>query len=130
MFENYQTDRSVKGLAVAVTMLLIAACASAPMAPTAALDEAKVAIEVAERVDATRHAGAELDEARQKMTAADNAVLKKDMIMAERYARQAKVSAELATAKTEAIKALAVNEELNRGSEALIEEMQRSGDQQ
>jgi hypothetical protein len=51
------------------------------------------------------------------------------MVMADRYAKQSTVMAELATAKTEAAKALAVNEEMNRGAKALIEEMQRSGDQ-
>jgi hypothetical protein len=110
-------------------MLLITACASAPMAPTASLNEAKHAIEVAERVDASHHASAELDEARQKLLSADKAVTSEDMVLAERYAKQSKVMAELATAKTEAAKALAVNEELNRGAKALIEEMQRTGDQ-
>jgi hypothetical protein len=38
--------------------------------------------------------------------------------------------AELATARTGAAKALAINEEMNRGAKALIEEMQRTGDRQ
>jgi hypothetical protein len=52
------------------------------------------------------------------------------MVLADRFAKQSIVMAELATAKTEAAKAQAVNEELKRGSKALIEEMQRIGDQQ
>jgi len=37
--------------------------------------------------------------------------------------------AELATARTEATKATEINQELIRGSEALVEEMQRAGEQ-
>jgi hypothetical protein len=129
MFKIHPTDRLVRITAVAGVMLLIAACASAPTAPTASLNEAKLAIGVAERNDAGHHAGAELDEARQKLVSADKAVAAENMVMADRYAKQSTVMAELATAKTEAAKALAVNEEMNRGAKALIEEMQRSGDQ-
>ncbi|MGB5352891.1 MAG: DUF4398 domain-containing protein [Woeseia sp.] len=125
-----QTTRVFSATAIAVVMLLITACASAPPAPTMAMDEAKNAIEIAERVDAGQHAPAELDEARQKLNESNKAVAAKNMVMADRFAKQAKVVAELAAANTEAAKALAVNEELNRGAKALIEEMQRTGDQQ
>jgi serine/threonine protein kinase HipA of HipAB toxin-antitoxin module len=130
MLKSHHTGRLISTAAVAGVMLLMAACASAPPAPTASLNEARLAIEVAERVDASSHARAELDEARQKLVSADRAVASENMVLADRYAKQATVMAELATAKTEAVKALAVNEEMNRGAKALIEEMQRTGDQQ
>jgi predicted Zn-dependent peptidase len=118
------------GAALASAMLLFVACASAPPAPTASINEAKLAIEVAEKVDAGHFANAELDEARQMLIAADKAVKAENMVLANRYAQQSIVTAQLATAKTEAAKAQAVNAELNRGAKALIEEMQRTGDQQ
>jgi hypothetical protein len=111
-------------------MLLFAACASAPPAPTASLNEAKLAIAAAEKVDANHHATAELDEARQKLVLANNAVTAKNMVLASRYAEESTVTAMLATARTEAAKAQAINDEMKRGAKALIEEMQRTGDQQ
>jgi hypothetical protein len=51
------------------------------------------------------------------------------MVLANRYAEQSTLTAELATARTEAAKAQAVNAEMNRSADALIEEMQRTGDQ-
>lgn len=130
MFETYRNRRLLTAGAFAGAMLLFAACASAPTAPPASLNEAKLAIEVAEKVDASQYANAELDEARQKLIAADKAFKEKNIVMANRYGQQAKVTAELATARTESAKAKAVNEELNRSTIALLEEMQRTGDQQ
>ena len=114
---------------LAGAMLLLAGCATMPTAPTASLDEAKRAIQAAEKDDASHYAGAELDEARQKLILADRAVEAEDMILAERLAQESTVTANLAAARTEATKAEALNKELSLGSEALIEEMQRSGDQ-
>jgi hypothetical protein len=119
---------AVAGLAGA--MLLVTACASAPTAPPTSLNEANLAIEAAERVDASHFANAELDEARQKLMLAEKAVVAENLVMANRYAEQSTLTAELATARTEAAKAAAVNEEMRRSAKALIEEMQRTGDQQ
>ena len=118
----------VAGLAGA--MLLFAGCASAPMAPPASLDQAKIAIEAAEKDDAGQYAGAELDEARQKLIMANNAVGAEDMVLAERFARESTVTAKLAAARSEATKAETINEEMRRSAEALAEEMRRAGDQQ
>lgn len=113
---------------VAGSLMLVAACASAPPAPDAALDAAKVAIANAEKADAGHHAGAELGEARQKLASADDAVAAEKMVLAERFAQESRVQAELASARTEAAKAAAVNEELKRGAVALNEELERSGE--
>jgi hypothetical protein len=130
MFETYRNRRLLTAGALAGTLLVLAACASAPIAPTASLNEAKLAIQVAEKNDASHFAGAELDEARQKLILADKAVVAEDMVQAERYANESTVTATLAAAKTEATKAEAVNEEMSQGAKALNEEMQRAGDQQ
>jgi hypothetical protein len=52
------------------------------------------------------------------------------MMLAEQLAQESIVMAQLAGARTEATKAEAVNEEMSRGTKALIEEMQRTGGQQ
>lgn len=118
------------GLAGAI--MLVAACASNPPAPTTSLDAARVAIANAEKADASHYAGAELDAARQKLLLADAAVSdkrQKSMSLADRLAQEARVEAELASARTGAAKAAAVNKEMDRGADALTEEMQRAGDQ-
>lgn len=130
MSEINRDHRLLIAAALAGALLLVSACTSAPTAPPASLNEAKLAIEAAEMADASHYATAELDEARQKLMSADAAFLAEDLVLADRYAEQSTLTAELATARTEAAKAQAVNAELNRGAKALIEEMQRTGDQQ
>lgn len=109
-------------------LMLLGACASTPTAPDSALDGARVAISNAEKAEAGRFAGPELGEARDKLALADNAVRDKDMVAAERFAQESQVQAELASARTAAAKARAVNEEMERGADALTEEMQRAGE--
>jgi len=120
--------RPVMAAGVAGILILVSACASAPLTPDSALDAAKVAISNADKAGAGEHANAELAEARARLTLADSAVKEEDMVMAERFARESQVQAELASARTEAAKAAAVNREMERGTEAMTEEMQRAGD--
>ncbi len=109
-------------------LMLVAACAATPQAPESALDAARVAISNAEKAEAGQFAGAELGEAREKLALADNAVQDENMVVAERFALESQVQAELASARTAAAKAASVNEELGRGADALAEEMQRAGE--
>jgi hypothetical protein len=111
--------------------LVIAACASTPPAPTAQLQAAQQAISNAERTDAGRHAAAELSEARTKLASANTAVQEERMVSAAQLADQSRVEAELASARTAAVKARTVNDEMKRSTGTLIDEMQRStGEQQ
>jgi hypothetical protein len=115
--------RAVVGLMGA---LMLVACASTPPAPTASLQAAQQAIANAERVEASRYAPGELSQARTKLSSADTAVSEKRMLIAERFADQSRAEAELASARTAATKARAVNEEMKLSTGTLIEEMQRS----
>ena len=115
------------GLAGAI--LLAGACTSTPPAPTRSLDAARTAITTAEKDDAGRFAAAELGEAREKLAQADSAVTAKNMLAAERLAEEARVEAELASARTDAAKAMAVNDDMRKGNDVLRDEMQRTGDQ-
>ena len=115
------------GIAAGITgALILSACASAPPAPTAAMDAAKTAISNAERAEAGRYATVELAEARTKLASADDAVLAKKMVMAEQLAEQSRTEAELASARTDAAKAKLVNDEMSQSTGTLIDEMQRN----
>jgi hypothetical protein len=112
-------------------VLILGGCASTPP-PTASLVAARTAIGDAEKAGAGRFAQPELSEARDKLTAANSEVGKSNMIDAEQLANEARVEADLAAAKTEQAKAIAVNDEMKQSNAALIDEMQRksSGVQQ
>jgi hypothetical protein len=107
-------------------VLLVAACASTPPEPTVALKAAEQAIATADQTRVADAASPELNEARQKLTAAQSAAQDKHMVEAERLAFESRVDAELASAKSEALKAQAVNDEMKRGTEALTQEMDRN----
>ena len=110
---------------------MLAACASTPPPPTASLQAAQQAISNAERVEAGQFAAGELGAARTKLASADAAVTEKKMIIAGRFADESRAEAELASAKTAATKAKAVNDEMRTSTATLIQEMQRSsGDKQ
>ncbi|MFV8834711.1 DUF4398 domain-containing protein [Aquisalimonas sp.] len=120
---------------LAIAVALLSACASTPLSPpTASLTEAKEAIDRAEESEARQYAGRELEEAKHKLEQAERAISgaegQQDMVEAARLAREARVAADLASARTEAAKAEEVNRQMARGAEALTEEMRRTGEQQ
>lgn len=108
----------------AVFMLM--ACASAPLPPSEALRAAEQAITTADQDRVADYASPELSEARQKLTAARKAVTEENMVAAARLAQQAKLDADLASAKAGAARALAVNEETRESIDVLKQEMQRN----
>lgn len=118
---------SQRGLRIAVPALLLflTACASTPPIPAASLQAAEKAILVAESAGAITHATAELDDARGKLDDARRAVGEEEMIVAGWLADEARANADLASAKTSAAKARAVNDDMERSTAVLIEEMQR-----
>ncbi len=105
---------------------LSAACASTPPAPDASLQAAEQSITAAERLDAGHSAPGELGEARSKLAAAKVAVEAGRMASAERLALQSRAAAELASAKTAAVKALAVNAEMKSSNAAMLDELNRN----
>lgn len=129
-FNNASITRRRFRIGLLPALLVFAGVAiAAPPIPATNLQAAKQAIANAERVDAATHAGVELGEARGKLAAAQSAVQEKKMVVAQQYADEARAEAELAAAKTSAVKAVAANEDIKRGTATLIEEMQRkSGD--
>ena len=112
-------------IAVPAILILTAACASTPPIPTASLQAAQQSIANAERVDAGTHAAAELSEARTKLSAAQMALGKEEMLSAGRLADEARAEADLAVARTSLAKASAVNSAMEHSNATLTEEMQR-----
>jgi len=105
---------------------LLAGCSSPPKAPDQALQAAELAIATAEQARVADYASPELGQARDKLTAAREAVAKEEMTSAARLAAQSRADAELATAKAEAAKAQAVNDELGKNINTLEQELQRN----
>lgn len=106
--------------------LMVTSCASTPLPPTQALQAAELAIKNAEQARVADYSSPELGEAREKLTAARLAVEKKDMVAALRFAEQAAVDADLAAAKSGAAKAKTVNDEMQKSTSTLKQEMQRN----
>jgi|AntRauTorcE11898_2_1112593.scaffolds.fasta_scaffold16066_2 putative cell wall-binding protein len=125
------STRIFGAIGLVIAMAVMSACASTPpVAPTAELANARDAITSAEQDGARQHAGSQLDEAKQKLMRAEESVSNEKMIQAKRFAQEAVMAAELASARTESAKAVAINEEMERSAEALDEEMRRTGGQQ
>lgn len=111
-------------------LLILGGCASAPEPPTAELQAAEQAISSAERARVTDYASVELSEARDKLSAARRAVQDKEMVQAQHLAQQARLDAELASARAEVAKAREVNEQMQKGIDTLKMEMQRKTGEQ
>lgn len=109
-----------------ITLLALTACASTPQPPTQQLQAAELAITGAEQAGVADYASVELNEARTKLAAAHTAVDTAEMLLAERLADEARVSAELATAKAEMLEAGEVNEDMQRSLDVLRQELQRN----
>ena len=106
--------------------LLLAACASTPPAPLAALAEAKQAIAMADQARIADASSPDLAEARTKLTAADAAVQTRHMDEADRLAQESRVAAELSLSKSNALKNQTVNDEMLHSTDVLSEEMRRN----
>lgn len=112
--------------AAAGGLLALAACATVPAPPTAALQAAESAIGNAEQARAAEYAALELGEARKELTAARAAVDRDQMVLAERLALESRASAELAVARADEARARAANTDLRRSTESLEQELQRN----
>lgn len=122
---RYTTVTSI----LVMALFVLAGCASTPTAPPDSLTAAKDVIASAEQADARQYAGAELDEASQKLAQAENAIASERLPEAEQFANQSRVAAELAIARTAEAKAQEINRQMGRNAGALDEEMNRMGDQ-
>lgn len=104
---------------------LMAACASTPP-PNSQITAAETAITHAEQAQVADYASPELVDARKNLAAAKAEIAEKNMTTAARLAQKAQLNAELATAKTAAVKAKEVNDELQKSTSVIKQELQRN----
>jgi len=114
-----------------VTLSVLAAttfigCASSPPMPVAELSRAETLVQQAERDQAQLFAGADLARAREKLGQARTAMDAKKAKLADRYAREAALDAELALARSSSAQAEKSAAELSASIQQLREEAQRS----
>ena len=110
---------------LAIALVVSAGCATAKP-PEAALQAARQAIAQAEQARVAEFAALDLAEARARLADAEAHVQKKDMDNARRLAEQAEAAAQLASAKAAVARSRAINEEMQRGTRVLQQEMERS----
>ena len=122
---NFHLYRCAPYAAGIAGVLLLGGCATTPPEPTVALKAAEQAIAEADRTRVADAASPELSEARDKLTAAQAAAQGKRMAEAERLALESRVDAELASARIDASKAIAVNDEMKHSTDTLTQEMDR-----
>lgn len=118
--------RPLPGVAVLVlSAVVLSGCAAAPVAPSDAMQAAQLAIARAEEARIPDYDSPDLRSARDKLTRARAAIQAEDMVGARRLAEEARVDAEAAAAKAGSARAQAVNLEMQRGIDALQQEMKR-----
>lgn len=124
-YDWFPPTTTLRLVAVTSLLLVLAACASAPIAPVQQLQAAEIAIRGAEQESVAEFSPMELRQAHDKLTAARTAVQAEQMELALRLANESRISAELATAKTAEMKAGAVNEEMQQSINAMQQEARR-----
>ena len=96
------------------------------MPPTNELQAAELAIASAEQDQVADYALPELNDARKSLDAARVAVSNEDMVLATYLATESAANAQLASARTQMLKAKAVNEEMQNSIDTLKLELQRT----
>lgn len=123
---GFPEAKALRVLAVSSLLLVLAACASAPLPPTQQLQAAELAIRGAEQESVAEYSPLELRQAHDKLNAARTAVQAEEMEVALRLANESRISAELATAQTAELKAKAVNDEMQASIDAMQQEARRT----
>lgn len=116
--------RTAAALLAAAGLLLVGACASAP-APTDQMAVSEAAVTQATSAGGAEFAPLEMGLARDKLHRAQVAMIAKDYTEARTLAQQAQVDAQLAVVKSRAGKAGRAATEVQEGSRALREELDR-----
>lgn len=116
----------LRALLLVAGLSTLVACASVPQPPAQELQAAELAITGAEQAGVGEYAALELNQSREKLAGAQLAVQEEDMLLAQRLADEARVHAELASARTASLKAAEVNAGMQQSIDALKQEMQRN----
>lgn len=110
---------------LALSCSLGTGCASQGPIPTEQLTKARVLVEQADKADAQRYAPADLQRAHDELSSAEKAVNDHKYDDARRYAENAQVDADLASARASSGEALRAAHEVNRSIDSLRQESER-----
>lgn len=105
--------------------VLGAGCATQGPVPTEQLTMARTLVEQADKANAQRYAPAELQRAHDELSSADKAVADKKYDDARRYAENAQVDADLASARASSGEAQHAAQEVRRSIDSLRQESER-----
>jgi hypothetical protein len=107
-----------------VTCGMGAGCATQPPIPSEQITKARALVEQADKADAQRYAAADLQRAHDELSNAEKAVNERKYADARRYAEDAEVDADLASARSSSGEAQRAAQEVNRSIESLRQESQ------
>lgn len=113
------------GVSLVGCMLSLGGCISGK-APTATLSKAELAVDQANKSDASDYASLELQTAREQLESAKQAMQQENYEAARRQAEKALVNAQLAETKAEAASARQTAAELRKSIELLRREAERA----
>lgn len=120
--------RTIKVAAITLMACgLGAGCATQGDVPTQDLTMAHTLVEQADKENAQRYAPADLQRAHDELSSAEKAVADKRYIDARRYAENAQVDADLASARASSGEAQRAAAEVNRSIDTLRDESDRHG---
>ncbi len=108
-----------------VTAALGAGCATQGPIPTQQLTMARTLVEQADKADAQRYAPADLQRAHDELSSAEKAVNDQKYDDARRYAENAQVDADLASARASSGEAQRAAREVDRTIDTLKQESER-----
>ena len=114
--------KSISVITSATVGVVLASCASHASRPIAELSRASTLIDVATRAGAQQFAAADIERARDKLRFANEAADNKKQERARRFAQQAAVDAEVATARARSAKAQNSAQEVRDSIQALRNE--------
>jgi hypothetical protein len=120
------TRTTISVLAASATLLTLTACASTPQ-PVPEVAAAHALISQAEQSDATQFASSDLEAARSKVRLADQDVHDNKPILAAKLGQESSVDAEVAIARTRAMKSEQALKDVNAGTSTLRNETLRQG---
>lgn len=112
---------------VALLCVLAGGCATEQSKPTEELTKARSVIQQADKGDAQRYAAADLQRAHDELSGAERAAEKRQYADARRYAENAEVDADLATARGNSGAAEHAVQEIRQSIETLKRESERKG---
>ncbi|WP_297479312.1 DUF4398 domain-containing protein [Ferrovum sp.] len=125
-FHYIKSNQILRRIGVIVgAAILVAGCASTPP-PTAQMAISKTAVSNASSAGGTEYAPLQLKSAKEKLDAAERAMVEKNYVLAKQLAEEAQVDAELAVAIARSNQAKKAADAVQEDSRALHQEIDRN----